>query len=551
VKKPLYINAFREVTEPLIAASLLPLQFVARQLGGGSDSVVPESLKSQSAILRVGSYNQALLSAIAEMEEAETPREEAEKKAPGMIKKHLTTFKCPVVLGLPGISPKSPIQELLASASKHGVRSRRREISDDRVERSVVGLLVAHRALSRNGIGVMARPVGDEAFHRLRRLELLWRQASANGPKPQAVWKILTEIGKSVVGTLRREELETIVHSSSLTCFGEFPIGLAILPGDTAPLCCRMPISYRPIVPLTRTLQFELAPVPTHYLKHNPKIVIVETIPESDLVGRLSRTGWRVALELLAANARIKADFVEVDSVEDFRRALAADQYDLAVISAHGYLDSGSGRAGIAIGEDRVQGPELGPLPKIVCLSACDVSSRGGGIVNISDLLFRQGAEAVLAPMIPVDVRRNATLMVRFFVYISETIEGRTHMRSLDEAWHFTFMSNAVNDILASNKSLGRWAHAGEQENSVLTEFMQHKSVGRLRTSHVYEDSREVLQEIASERGNLTKFNAWLTRGYLPESTFYAFLGWPEQMVLHDETLDEIGQALGEVGARG
>jgi hypothetical protein len=148
--------------------------------------------------------------------------------------------------------------------------------------------------------------------------------------------------------------------------------------------------------------------------------------------------------------------------------------------------------------------------------------------------------------MIPVDVRKNALLMVRFFVYISETIEGRTQMRSLDEAWHFTAMSNAVNDIISSNRSLQKWAHDGRREETVLTEFMLEKSVGRLTTSNVYEDTRIVLEEIAKERGVLPKFRAWLERGYLPESAFYAFLGWPERMVLNDAALDEISKVLGE-----
>src|ERR1035437_8126123 len=546
VKRPAYIKASRELGDPLIGASLLPVQFVARQLGGGSDSAVPSSLKSQSDVLGFGAYNQALLSAIAEMEEAEVPRDEAERIAPDRIKEHRATFKCPVVLGLSGVSPKSPIRAMLRSASKHGIRSRRRELSDGKVERSVLGLLVAHRALSRNGLGILAQAVSDGAFQRLRDLELLWRHSSLRGPKPRSVWKALREIGESVAGTLRKEELSAITHASSLTCFSEFPIGLAILPGDTAPLCCRMPISYRPIVPLTRALQFELGPVPTCYLKENPRVIIVETIPQSSRVGRLSRVGWEAALDMLQSDSRIRADFVEVDSVEDFRRALAAHEYDIVVISAHGHLDNASGRAGIVLGRGDIQGPELGTGPKIVCLSACDVSSRGDGVVNISDLLFRQGALAVLAPMIPVDVRHNATLMVRFFIYISETIEGRTHMRSLDEAWHFTSMSNAVNDIVATNPAIGRWRHSGPREKSVINEFMLDKSVGRLRSNHVYEDTQEVLQEIARDRGMLPKFRAWLAGGYLPESAFYAFLGWPERMILHDEIFDEVGEALKE-----
>jgi hypothetical protein len=309
-----------------------------------------------------------------------------------------------------------------------------------------------------------------------------------------------------------------------------------------------MPISYRPIVPLTRTLQFELAPIGTHYLKENPRVIICEAIPKSDKTGRLSRDGWTFALDMLRSDSRIKAEFAEVDSVEDLKDTLrGGDDHDIAVISAHGRVEERSGLAGIVVGGKLVQGPELGNVPKIVCLSACDVSSRGSGLVNIADLLFRQGASVVLAPMIPVDVRRNAMLMVRFFIYISESIEGRTGMRSLDQAWHFTAMSNAVNDITATNASLRRWARGTSPDKSVVRDFMLNRSVGKLRSNHVYQDTESVLEEMARERGILSKWKAWMTHGYLPESAFYAMLGWPERMVLHDEALDEIAQALKSV----
>jgi hypothetical protein len=43
------------------------------------------------------------------------------------------------------------------------------------------------------------------------------------------------------------------------------------------------------------------------------------------------------------------------------------------------------------------------------------VSPRGLGTVNVTDLLFRYGAYAILATLVPIDVRRNATLMVELF----------------------------------------------------------------------------------------------------------------------------------------
>ncbi|MBJ6613807.1 hypothetical protein [Streptomyces sp. I4(2020)] len=38
-----------------------------------------------------------------------------------------------------------------------------------------------------------------------------------------------------------------------LTVFSGFPLGLATLPGDTAPLAARLPLTYEPLLPLNRS----------------------------------------------------------------------------------------------------------------------------------------------------------------------------------------------------------------------------------------------------------------------------------------------------------
>ncbi|MFC8407455.1 hypothetical protein ACFUG9_28280 [Streptomyces griseoincarnatus] len=40
-----------------------------------------------------------------------------------------------------------------------------------------------------------------------------------------------------------------------LTVFSGFPLGLATPPGDTAPLAARLPLTYEPLLPLSRTVQ--------------------------------------------------------------------------------------------------------------------------------------------------------------------------------------------------------------------------------------------------------------------------------------------------------
>ena len=79
---------------------------------------------------------------------------------------------------------------------------------------------------------------------------------------------------------------------------------------------------------------------------------------------------------------------------------------------------------------------------------------------------------------------------------------------------------------------MAKWAHRGPREESVLHEFMMLRSEGRLRRTHIFEDTEEVLLEIARDRKVEKKVRAWLTRGYVKESLFYAALGWPERITL-------------------
>ncbi|ALS10026.1 hypothetical protein ABE82_26840 (plasmid) [Paenibacillus peoriae] len=61
------------------------------------------------------------------------------------------------------------------------------------------------------------------------------------------------------------------------------------------------------------------------------------------------------------------------------------------------------------------------------------------------------------------------------------------------------------------------------------------RSVGRLRTSHVYSDTLKILQEMATEDGVRKQFDRTIdSQGYFPESCFYMFIGAPEKVIIHE-----------------
>ena len=311
------------------------------------------------------------------------------------------------------------------------------------------------------------------------------------------------------------------------------------LPYDTAPLCCHIPIAYRPLVPLTRTVQFELAPVSTTYLQGHLKVLVAECIPTDDIAGRISRRGWATAGRRVSEVANLTLHVQDISSAAELRSTLREDTYDLLVISAPGFVDSNQHRTGF--GHERVVEEELGPLPSIVCFSACQVSPRGRGTTNITDLMFRQGASVILGTLVPIDVRRNTILMTRFFANIAEALQGKMSKNTFETVWQFTMSSNAVNDILISNTSLARWALDQQGGQSVIEEFMLHRSRGRLRPGYIYQDTEAVLRDITKDRGMLNRFDAWVqSQGYIPESLFYAVLGWPERIVFYDAQYDKV-----------
>jgi len=316
------------------------------------------------------------------------------------------------------------------------------------------------------------------------------------------------------------------------------------------PLGFSIPIHYRPLVPLTNTLQFELAPVGSTYLKTHMKVLVAECISADQLVGKLSRAGWSIAARSLREAPNVQLEFGEFEQPQALRDALAQGQYDAVFISAHGHFDRQSGRTGIICGGTFVVEEELGDLPPIVCLSACQVSPRGTGSTNLGDLFLRRGAWVVIGPTVPVDVRHNAILMARFFTNVAETMQGKTDLRTLEQVWHFTTATNALNDVISTSPKVNSWALSRDPSRStVIEEFMLRASVGRLRKGTIYADTQAVLSEMARARGFEAQFLASIrSQGYLPESAMYLTIGWPDLIVLHDPGFDSIAVKVSPVG---
>ncbi|WNG27429.1 CHAT domain-containing protein [Cystobacter fuscus] len=406
------------------------------------------------------------------------------------------------------------------------------------IESAVIAMLVAHRSIAVGGIGFRVNDIADGSFKILSELE---QHYTCGKPKPKVMWRLLKKLGQRVAEVLGPTGQRLARSSSSITAFTDFPIGLAILPGDTAPLSCRVPISQLPLTPLTRTLQQECANHSIVYLKKNLTVLIAECLEDGDRIKPISRGAWKMLKSNISGHPHVECDYVECSSSAQLNEALRQKDYSVLILSAHGAHVREANVAGLKIGEEISLGIDLQNIPALVLLSACHTAPRGVGTVSVADLLLRQGAVAVLGTLIPVDVRKNAILMMRLFVYILETMQGNYPFRSLDQVWHHVASSNAISEVLSSSHALSQWAGSVFEGRTVIEEFMLHRSKSRLRPGHIYEDTERLLEEIARERGCGEWFNAAMkSQGYFPESILYTMIGRPDRIVVNDPDIDSV-----------
>lgn len=519
----------------------LPRRWLARQLDD-SKEIRAETREPDQEIAIYRALNAHMLLRVAERFEQD---DSARKPDDATLAAVRAGLRVPVALAAQGVA--ATYVNNAYDAALRAVRTRDRLTAaadtwttatdgwnDATAELAAIRFLTTHRAMARSGVGITLPPVPSEAFGLLAQLEAHMR---ATRPTGKAVTRLLDRLADATAHLWTPAITAAVARASTLTAFSNFPLGLLRLPGDTAPLAARVPITYRPLLPLTRAVQAELSYVPLIDQSARVSVLIAECIPRADPVGALSRRGWTAAQEMLARGAgeQIVVDLVETLSVGAVREAIVAHRPDVLIISAHGTLSPTGNVAGLSIGDDVVLGPGLGPLPPVVILSACHVAPRGAGAISVVDLLLQEGAIAVLGTHVPVDVRSNTLLTARFLINIAEVLAGRgSYGENLLQVWRHVQSGNAVLDVLAGSPSLRAWGGSrAASGRTVLEEFMAVQSVDRLHTGDIYADTEEVLGGIADDMGLGDRVRRWFRNpGYVPESLFYAFGGSPERIHL-------------------
>lgn len=535
-----YLDVQIQLTQRLdLAATSLPARWITRQLLGDTSEDLAADPKR---LIDQARFSLAIVAVTADLEHSKLAHTSPHSSTSAPTAIELSSLRVPVSLALPGVAA-AYTRRVYSAATRSRIRSLTATNPDDTwatdladrpdsmVERAVIELLTAHRALARTGIGLMLPSVPQEAFIALAELERHFRTT----PNAASVWRLLDRLNDAAKSIWSGALVDAVASASNLTVFSNFPIGLLTYPGDSSPLCTRVPIAYRPLNPLSRAMQSELTYVPPFDLSQGYRVLVAECISGDDPVGAVSRIGWESGYRLVRDGSyRMEFEIVEVPSIERLNAAITEYNPHVLVVSAHGVYLAQAGLAGLRIGEELCLGPELVELPPIVIMSACHVAPRGAGPVTITDLILRQGARAVLGTQVPVDVRRNAILMTRLFIYLAETLARSEGFTTLLDAWHHVQASNAIYDVLNGSRALNDFGLSPDRLGiTVLAEFLGSRSAGRLRRGNIYVDTERVLSEIADDRGVGDSVRNWFQRpGYVPESLFYVFAGAPEKIFL-------------------
>lgn len=405
-------------------------------------------------------------------------------------------------------------------------------------EKKAIKLLGIHRAIAKGALLVEVPVVGKELFEKLNELEINCKQGTNN----KYVHRILRDIGKVLEKKLTQEQMWAVNWAKHITVFSDFPIGLAIIGDADTSLQCYKEISYRPLSPLTRCLQTEMVKHQQLYFGKQCKIAFAEcelNDEQNRFIRACSDSIVYSLKKISTENGKLQVLYRETLTIKDLKKFISDNMdADILHISAHGYYDRRSNMAGLMVGNEFWMADENDyRIPPVVILSACHVSPRGSGTVNVADLFIRAGAEAVLGTFIPISAKRNMILINRLYTYIAEALKGSMQYKTLSDAWSGIVATNAIHEMAETSRKFFKWIWGMNAKGKLrMVDFTMERSVGRLDGRTMYADTISIVKEMLHEEGLEGKYDDLLNQeNYFPESFFYQWVGFPENIFLYNE----------------
>ncbi len=421
-------------------------------------------------------------------------------------------------------------------------------------EKRIIQILGVHRAIAKDAVMLELPCAKEDIFKKINEIEIRCK----GGTNGQYVWRALKELGNLLGEYMKDYQLGIIMRARHLTIFSDLPIGLAVLKDTEVPLNCYKSISYKPLTPLTRQLQIEMVKSRLVYLGKTCKVVFAECIIPN-IKNSLIRPCTDALKDSLMDMQQKYPDFTlvyrETYSVKSLMNLIDSNNdADILFISAHGSYTREKNMAGLTIGEEVWMADSSNiKVPPVVILSACHVSPRGSGAVSVADMFMRLGAVTVLGTFIPILANRNAILMTRLFTYILEGQKGSKQYETLADAWAGVVATNAIHELMHSSAGFEKWMTGTNPNGKIrLVEFQLEKSVGKIHPMTIYSDTINVIKEMMEEENMGGKFkNILEDMDFFPESLFYQFIGYPENIFIYNEVYKQAyeqadGKSLGK-----
>ncbi len=410
-------------------------------------------------------------------------------------------------------------------------------------ERHALRLMGLHRAIADNAILVELPTLSKEYFVCLDQLE----RACKSGTNNPFVWRKLSELGKFFEKMLTKEQKFILSRAKHISVFSNAPIGLGILPGTRVPFHNIKEISYHSITPMGRTFPMEMLRRPCIYFKYRFKLLFAECIPNTD-ENRGVLSCSKSLVHLLKGYTEQYENFEfryrETLSINALKAFIEENKDASAIIiSAHGNYQMDSNTSCIMVGKEHWMANDISWIPPLVLLSACHTAPRGSGCVSVADLFLRLNAIAVLTVNVPLNAYRNSILFARVILYILEAQKGSKQYRNMLDLWTGVTSGNAIHEIMQASKELQNWLYEKNSKGILrLQDFELNRANKRgIRSAFVYQDTINILNEMLEEEGLGGKYDAILKHdNYFPESSFYFFLGAPENIIIYNEVFERV-----------
>jgi len=507
----------------------LPCVFLARQLGKAKEiyEYIDDSVKVFEDCANTIFIQEAEMYAFSKCQNVKSELEFS-KKFYGAFEEGKRMAMINTVVTFPGAAPRQIKHGGLSSSLSH-------------LEKRAIRIIGVHRAIAKHALLIELPIAKEKLFKKIDDLEIACKNCDA--PNNQFIHKTLKDYSSLIESLLSKPKLWAIKRSKQITVFSNLPFCLFIPSGYDTPLIGQKELSSRPLTPLTRCMQFEMPKHSQYYLGEECRVMFVECVPnikENRLIRRCSSVIVDGLERASDTSKKISYQTFEAYNINDLKSILVnnSKNFDILLISAHGFYDRARNVSGLVIGNEKwLANSNDYHTPPVVILSACHVSPRGGGVISAADLFLRNGAEAILSTFVPINSFRNALLINRFFYYIAEAQLKRMRFKTIADAWSRVVASNAILEIAEQSNRLRNWVN-GKNKNGItrFEDFAFNRSKGRLKVGTAYNDTIVILKEMLDEEGRSNLFSDTLSNGnYFPESFFYQWIGFPENVFLYNE----------------